>query len=292
MPPNAAFAGAPPPLATPRTWTQQLRGVAATISRPVTAATAPPIAEGRRAGQLCVPAAARGGWEGKPRAGSRWRPARVRDAGGHPSGAAAASVGGVSVAGVAAEGVGGGGGGGGGRGGAGDGDVDGGGSGSGGSGGSAGGGGGDADGAFLSTLSPRRVAALTVVAMVFTAPAFHYLYTALEAVVPVSAAAPRNVWIQLGVDQLVAAPIYLAIFFPAFGLLSGRRVADVVAQTRRDYLPSLRVTYAVFPVFQWVSFTFLPPPLRVLAVNVVDLGFNTVLSYMANRPGEEGARVA
>lgn len=146
-------------------------------------------------------------------------------------------------------------------------------------------------GAFLATLSPRRVAALTVVAAAFTAPAFHFLYAALEAAFPVGAAA-RNVWIQLGVDQLVAAPVFLAVFFPAFGLLSGRGVAEVVAQTRRDYIPSLRVTYAVFPVFQWASFTFLPPPLRVLAVNVVDLGFNAVLSYMANRPGEGGTSVA
>lgn len=352
MPPAAAFAAAPP-LTTTRPLTLQPRGAAGApyCSAATTAATARP----GRVGRLRMTASAPGGWCETARASRPSRPARLRDSGGHPPGAAAASVRGMAVVTVTTGGGGGGGGsrseadggGGGERGGGGDSD--------GGEGcGSGGGSGGDADGAggdgrasnpaarllavylaaldarpltvkaatagvmaaagdmlaqrleqpppppgspprprgaFLATLSPRRVAALTVVAAAFTAPAFHFLYAALEAAFPVGAAA-RNVWIQLGVDQLVAAPVFLAVFFPAFGLLSGRGVAEVVAQTRRDYIPSLRVTYAVFPVFQWASFTFLPPPLRVLAVNVVDLGFNAVLSYMANRPGEGGTSVA
>jgi hypothetical protein len=42
----------------------------------------------------------------------------------------------------------------------------------------------------------------------------------------------------------------------------------------------MKLTWAVFPVFQLFSFVLLPTKLRVLVLNVVDLGYVAALSFL------------
>lgn len=138
------------------------------------------------------------------------------------------------------------------------------------------------------SLDWQRVLALSVVGMVLTAPMFHFLYDLLEHVIPSSAAGLRsvkNVTAQLVVDQLVAAPLWVVSFYGLFSVAENGRVAlpDIVAQIQRDFVPTMKLTWMIFPVFQVISFGFLPKKMRVLVLNVVDLGYTAALSYIKHR---------
>lgn len=132
----------------------------------------------------------------------------------------------------------------------------------------------------------RRVSALAAVGALLTAPLFHALYEWLERALPLGGLSAgqrtRNVALQLFVDQAVAAPAWLLAFFPMFevaesGQWDGARIARGL---RRDFLPSLRLTWTIFPFCQLLSFSLLPSNMRVLVLNVVDLGYTAGLSLL------------
>lgn len=138
------------------------------------------------------------------------------------------------------------------------------------------------------SLNWQRVFALAAVGMVLTAPMFHYLYDFLEHSIPTSTAgwrALRNISAQLAVDQLLAAPLWVLAFYASFSFFEKGQfvVDDVMGQIRRDFVPTMRLTWAIFPIFQVISFGFLPKKLRVLVLNVVDLGYTAALSYIKHR---------
>jgi hypothetical protein len=131
----------------------------------------------------------------------------------------------------------------------------------------------------------RRVLALAAVGALLTAPMFHAVYEVLDKALPGSVKgwrAWRNTALQLAVDQLVAAPIWLVTFYAMFSVFeTGQVLPDQIsAQIRRDFVPSMKLTWAVFPVFQLFSFVLLPTKLRVLVLNVVDLGYVAALSFL------------
>lgn len=138
----------------------------------------------------------------------------------------------------------------------------------------------------------RRVAALGFVGAVLTAPMFHFLYDAMDAYIP-STRNPLNTVAQLLVDQLIAAPAWLVAFFGLISVCEGRFDLDSVkAQIARDYIPSLKLTWTVFPVVQLLSFAFIPKHLRVLTLNVLDLGFTGALSYIKHAKQESSVLAA
>jgi Mpv17 / PMP22 family len=118
-----------------------------------------------------------------------------------------------------------------------------------------------------------------------TAPMFHAMYEVLDMALPGSVKgwrAWRNTALQLAVDQFVADPIWLVAFYAMFSVFeTGKFLPDQIsAQIRRDFVPSLMLTWAVFPAFQLLSFVLLPTKLRVLVLNVVDLGYVAALSFL------------
>lgn len=130
----------------------------------------------------------------------------------------------------------------------------------------------------------RRLFALFLVGGVLTAPMFHVLYGVLESALPTGAGL-GNLFAQLAVDQLIAAPLWLVAFFGLVALFEGRfETGRVVRQMERDFVPTMKLTWTIFPPVQLASFALLKPSLRVLALNVVDLGYTTALSYIKHRP--------
>lgn len=136
-------------------------------------------------------------------------------------------------------------------------------------------------------LDWRRVFALFIVGAALTAPLFHYVYEYLELAIPASRGW-RNVVAQLCVDQLLAAPLWLAAFFPTVLLieratLDERTLAAISAQYQRDYVPSLLLTWKIFIPMQALSFTLLPASLRVLALNIIDIVYTAALSFLTHK---------
>ncbi len=138
-------------------------------------------------------------------------------------------------------------------------------------------------------LDWRRFAALTVVGAVLTAPLFHILYEQLEAIIP-SAKSWGNIVLQLGIDQLFAAPAWLVAFFPLVMLIEDglhrNFGGELISKYERDFWTSLWLTWKIFIPSQTLSFVLLPASLRVLALNVVDLGYTAALSFISHAPDE------
>jgi len=136
----------------------------------------------------------------------------------------------------------------------------------------------------LMAIDWRRVWALAVVGGILTAPMFHYVYEGMEISIPVSKT-PINTILQLAIDQLVACPIWLLLFFPLISVVEGTfNIPDVVGQIRRDFLTSMKLLWIFSAPIQLLSFTLLPRSFRVLVLNMFDLGFTGVLSYMKHIP--------
>lgn len=128
----------------------------------------------------------------------------------------------------------------------------------------------------------RRVMAMAAVGAVLTAPMFHFLYEVLEGTLPVAGAVRRrNLALQLLVDQGVAGPVWLVAFFGVLDTMeSGRvRVAEIGKSLRRDFFTSLKLTWAVYPALQLVSFAYLPSNMRVLWMGLIDFWYVSLACF-------------
>lgn len=132
-----------------------------------------------------------------------------------------------------------------------------------------------------STRSPRRVLSMAIAGGILTAPMFHYLYTYLEHIIPSTSI--KGVAAHLLTDQLLAAPIWLILFLPLIPLLEGHSLRTAMTKTRRDFRPGLAATWSIFPLIQAVNFSVVPVKARVLVLNVTDLLYTSVLSWIMHR---------
>nr|CAD7410186.1 unnamed protein product [Timema poppensis] len=116
-------------------------------------------------------------------------------------------------------------------------------------------------------------------------PVLQYWYTILERIVGTNGRAITVVRKVL-MDQIIAAPLLLAIVLTTITLLFGQDLAGVRAKFRQDYLAVLITNYQVWPFVQLANFYFVPLQYRVLLVQTVAIFWNTYLSTKANRPIE------
>lgn len=72
--------------------------------------------------------------------------------------------------------------------------------------------------------------------------------------------------LQVLVDQLGAQPVWLVGFFAVVQTVEIGTLdfVEIWVVMRRDYFPSLKLTWTVFPVCQLLSFGLLPCSMRVL----------------------------
>lgn len=141
-------------------------------------------------------------------------------------------------------------------------------------------------GTSYAEISWRRVAALTIVGAILTAPLFHYLYERMEATIPTKLGW-KNTALQLAIDQLLGAPVWLAAFFPLVAACELAPDANTIAkisasQYANEFVPALLLTWKIFIPTQTFSFVCLPIRTRVLALNIVDLAYTAALSYLSH----------
>ncbi|KAI9596928.1 hypothetical protein BDF19DRAFT_403276 [Syncephalis fuscata] len=84
-------------------------------------------------------------------------------------------------------------------------------------------------------------------------------------------------------DQIVFAPIGLAVFFSAMTLFEGGGVEQIKEKIATSYTSALKANYMVWPTVQFVNFCFVPLLLRVPFVSAVSVFWNSYLSYLNNR---------
>lgn len=107
-----------------------------------------------------------------------------------------------------------------------------------------------------------------------------YRYLALESFVP--RADFIGAITKMVVDQAVMAPFSTVLFFTSMTLMEGKTLTDAQQVVADKTWPTLLVNWKIWPVCQVINMYFVPVSLRVLFLNVIGLGYNTILSRIAN----------
>lgn len=83
----------------------------------------------------------------------------------------------------------------------------------------------------------------------------------------------RAVVAKMALDQIFWTPIALVMFFACFALLEGRSTAYLRAQLRAKFLPTLVKGFALWPAAHLINFRYVPNPMRILYVNMIQVRF-------------------
>ncbi|KAF9181909.1 hypothetical protein BGZ51_005110 [Haplosporangium sp. Z 767] len=84
-------------------------------------------------------------------------------------------------------------------------------------------------------------------------------------------------------DQVLFAPIGLALLFSGLTVLEGGGVQQIQDKLSNTYFSTLQANYAVWPLVQLVNFSVMPLQLRLPFVSVVGIAWNAYLSMVNSR---------
>mmetsp|Transcript_21558 Transcript_21558/g.46891 ORF Transcript_21558/g.46891 Transcript_21558/m.46891 type:complete len:319 (-) Transcript_21558:39-995(-) len=161
---------------------------------------------------------------------------------------------------------------------------------------------------LLPRLDKRRMMAMFADGLVCTGPLLHFVYKFYEWVLPTSShvksmnimdddqtdnssatETKRSFSAALAhvlFDNFVTVIVYVGLLMAFTGLIEGR-YKSIPHELKHDLIPAVIVSWKVsilgFAPLQLMSFHFLPVKLRVLAVNVLDVIWITVMSYVTHR---------
>ena len=154
-------------------------------------------------------------------------------------------------------------------------------------------------------LDKRRMFAMFTDGLIFTGPLLHYVYELYEWIIPThdkdndktisqsdkeksSSARKRLLAVSIHVlfDNFVMIFGYISLLMITTGVMEGR-ASGIPNELRYDFIPAVKVSMrtslmGLAPI-QLLSFHFLPMKLRVLAVNILDVIWVTVMSYVTHR---------
>ena len=85
--------------------------------------------------------------------------------------------------------------------------------------------------------------------------------------------------LRVGVDQIGFSPVGISLYFVVMGLMQGKPWPDIKQNWDNNFIPTLLVNWTVWPTFQAINFNLIPVGYRLMAVNVVSIGWNAFLSY-------------
>ncbi|KAG0251431.1 hypothetical protein DFQ27_008769 [Actinomortierella ambigua] len=84
-------------------------------------------------------------------------------------------------------------------------------------------------------------------------------------------------------DQVLFAPVGLAMLFTGLTVLEGGGVREVKEKLSESYPTALKANYTIWPVVQLVNFSIMPLQFRLPFVSVVGIAWNAYLSLVNNR---------
>jgi hypothetical protein len=150
------------------------------------------------------------------------------------------------------------------------------------------------------SLDRRRVFGIFIESMFMAGPLMHYAYDFLEYLVPVHDSAEDDeknlvkisnekrwaaAFFHVLSDIFLLGPIYVLSMIVTTSLVEGR-IGTLKKELLLDYFPTLRASiYAslAFLPMQVLAFRTLPIQFRLLYVNVQDIGWNAIVSFMAHK---------
>lgn len=156
---------------------------------------------------------------------------------------------------------------------------------------------------ILSRLDKRRMLAMFSDGALTTGPLLHFVYAWYESILPIpeiddqtfkSPEEKRNAikkrftvaLIHVLFDNFVMAILYVFLMMIITATLEGK-YDSISHELRHDFVPAIKASWKAslmgLAPMQLMSFHFLPMELRVLAVNVQDVVWVTVMSYVTHR---------
>jgi hypothetical protein len=115
-----------------------------------------------------------------------------------------------------------------------------------------------------------------------TGPLLHFTYNFLERVIPSHGGSAWATLAQVLIDEFVCDPIDVGLYLIATSIIEGKNVKQ---RLREKYwvtlLEGMAVSLALCPI-QFISFRYLPVETRVLVVNICDLIWMSIVSYVAH----------
>lgn len=85
---------------------------------------------------------------------------------------------------------------------------------------------------------------------------------------------------KVAADGIIFGPVDLLVFFTYMGFSSGKSVAQVKEDVKRDFLPALILEGGIWPIVQVANFRFVPVRYQLLYVNFFCLLDSCFLSWV------------
>jgi hypothetical protein len=90
----------------------------------------------------------------------------------------------------------------------------------------------------------------------------------------------RKIFKTLLYDQLIAAPIFLTLFFTYNDLVNGKSLKQTYESWKKKFIPTLKNHWKFWGPLQTINFIYIPIQLRVLYSNICGIIWVTYLSYV------------
>ena len=126
-------------------------------------------------------------------------------------------------------------------------------------------------------LDLSRTGRIAAFRLAIFGPSYSLWMRALERTVVVSSTA-RAVVFKTLLDQLVWTPPSLSLFYVTMARLEGQPLATGVDRARRMLWPTLRVNWPFWCCVHVLTFSVVPPALRMAWVSTVQVGWNAFVS--------------
>lgn len=148
-----------------------------------------------------------------------------------------------------------------------------------------------ADQRFEFRYDSRRGLSCLLYGLFISGPLMHLAYDLFETILPVSTGAAGAGSGLAAISHVLADSIFLDSLFVATtfivtGVMEGYNRRQLASQLKSDYLPTLKASWVtslgLLPI-EFLCFRYLPVSLRVMAVNFIDVIWDTVISFMAHR---------
>lgn len=131
------------------------------------------------------------------------------------------------------------------------------------------------------SLDWARSARMASFGFLIHGPTGHYFYSALDRLIV--GTAPLKVAAKVVIDQLLWAPIFTALFFSYLGITERKPFDDIMAKINNDTWTGVTTSWKFWPLAHAVNFAFVPTQQRLLYINVLQVGYNVILSLLGNK---------
>ena len=143
----------------------------------------------------------------------------------------------------------------------------------------------------LKNYDRRRGLSKFADSLLITGPLLHFAYDWLENLIPIASvmgsplSASLAAFSQVLIDDFVFDAIFVAIMFISTGIGEGY-TKQLIPQFKKDFVPAVKTSWktSIFLMpLEFCLFRFLPLSLRVLGMNIIDIIWEAMVSYMIHR---------